>query len=244
MSEEKRRIARRMREMSRGERGKRLALLDLSNDGLYDIYYLLRSDASSRGVARHLIEKHGVVGSENSGRQTVSKLKARIGPLLEDPMPLQRVRVPDFSEDGLPFPDRIQQLRDVERSYGALVKESLKSAAKRGTPLTPDMTKHVKALAELGKTLERLDQTYPRESAGHLPDDVFLAELDRRLQAMLEDHISPRTRCRRPPCDCSSCWKPTLKQQFATRALVNGRSLSRVIRPPRLEALCPGGISA
>jgi hypothetical protein len=78
-------IVARIRELSRGARGRETFVISLSDEAIYAIYMQLKNGASNRSVARLLQGKYNVQSSENSLQQGISKLRKRISSLLEAP---------------------------------------------------------------------------------------------------------------------------------------------------------------
>jgi len=150
MTQEK--IVSQIRELSRSSRGQTLSLLSLSDEALYAAYHHLKSGAGNRATARLLQEKYLVATSENALQQAVGKLKKKIHSLLRPESnslaPLQ-VEAKSLRLD--------ENLEEIGKSYGQLIEEKISEAKDTGI-LSPELHKHVTALANLVKTRAQVNR--------------------------------------------------------------------------------------
>ena len=148
MTQEK--IVRQIRELARSSRGKSLSLLSLNDEALYAAYYHLKNGAGNRATARLLQEKYLLATSENALQQAVGKLRKKIHSLLRPESsslaPLQ------VEAKSLPLDENLEE---IGKSYGQLIEEKISEARDTGI-LSPDLHKHVTALANLIKTRAQL----------------------------------------------------------------------------------------
>jgi len=140
MTQEK--VVSQIRELARGSRGKSLSLLGLSDEALYAAYHHLKNGAGNRATARLLQEKYLVATSENALQQAVGKLKKKIHSLLRPESSSLQVEAKSLPLD--------ENLEEIGKSYGQLIKEKISEAKDTGI-LSPDLHKHVTALANLVK---------------------------------------------------------------------------------------------
>jgi len=145
-------IVTQIRELARSSRGQSLSLLSLSDEALYAAYHHLKSGAGNRATARLLQEKYLVATSENALQQAVGKLKKKIQSLLRPESnslaPLQ------VEAKSLPLDENLEE---IGKSYGQLIEEKISEARDTGI-LSPDLHKHVTALANLVKTRAQVNR--------------------------------------------------------------------------------------
>jgi hypothetical protein len=188
MSNERTIIVGEIRKLGKSNRGKELGLLQLSDDGLYEVYLQLKAGVSNRSIARMLQSRYGVTRSENSIQQAVSLLAKRIGPILNNPcveLPAVTVTAPP-ELSNMSTDEAIDLLEEIMIPYGKSIKHRVVAGARHDGYLTEDVSKHVKAYAALVATRERLQRTQKRSPSNHFMEHT---EMDRRSRLILDKYV-------------------------------------------------------
>jgi len=149
-------IVARIRELSRGARGRETFVLSLSDEAIYAVYLQLKNGASNRSVARLLQAKYSLQSSENSLQQGISKLRKRISPLLETPS-IDRIEETIADSERLPPEERLTITRQIEKDYYLSIEIAAAEARKKGV-LIHDLPKHLSAVTDLSKTADQLEE--------------------------------------------------------------------------------------
>ena len=149
-------IVARIRELSRGARGRETFVISLSDEAIYAIYMQLKNGASNRSVARLLQAKYNVQSSENSLQQGISKLRKRISTLLEAPS-IDRIEETIADSERLPPEERLAITRQIEKDYYLSIEMAAAEARKKGV-LLHDLPKHLSAVTDLSKAADQLEE--------------------------------------------------------------------------------------
>jgi len=149
-------IVARIRELSRGARGRETFVLSLSDEAIYAVYLQLKNGASNRSVARLLQAKYSLQSSENSLQQGISKLRKRISTLLEAPS-IDRIEETIADSERLPPEERLTITRQIEKDYYLSIEIAAAEARKKGV-LIHDLPKHLSAVTDLSKTADQLEE--------------------------------------------------------------------------------------
>ncbi|MGO9120940.1 MAG: hypothetical protein ACLQPD_25435 [Desulfomonilaceae bacterium] len=177
-------ILERIRVLGRGRRGAHTGILHLPDSTLYEVFQQMQRGLSNRAIARHLL-KCGAGGTENSLQQTVSLLRKRIAPLLTKdsttlPLPAAKLEIPAKVSPTAPD-DTLNTLDDMIKFYGQAIRQATQSAAQKGTPLSEDLIKHIKAYDMLVARKARIEQNAIKDRAVEPdredPDDLRLLDL-------------------------------------------------------------------
>ncbi|MGO9568545.1 MAG: hypothetical protein ACLP5H_13485 [Desulfomonilaceae bacterium] len=184
-------ILKQIRVMGRGTRGASPAIIGLADSALYQVFEQMLRGLSNRSIARHL-RKCGLTGSENSLQQSVSLFRKRIALLLSEEsaplsLPQAALKIP-AEVSCLPADEMLSTVMDIVKAYGESIRQATVTAAKNGTPLSEDLSKHVKSYAALVATKARLEQTVMKQGGALVPpEDRSLDELSKSALDFIGD---------------------------------------------------------
>ncbi len=145
-------IIRELRSQSRIPGKMKTSISEMDNSTLWWLYNRLRRGASSRSLARALVDRGvGPSGSVGSMAQGITKFRKRIAHLLVEPLK-QEIEIPK----GLADMEPEERLEAIERAYAQLIEKALLDAKSNGGLMTTDISKHVTALATLSKARAKM----------------------------------------------------------------------------------------
>jgi hypothetical protein len=166
-----------------GVKGKQKPFVaSLPDDDLFYVFTQLQNGSSNRSIARALIYRSVVEGSENSVAQSIGKMKRRIEPLLRRAA-CSEISLPSpgkimKSIDGLEPDIQLERIRRIEKTYGELIQQMIDEC--EDSALLPlDFPKHVTSLSTLVKIRMRMEEKAPKRARPQpISDAQFEADAD------------------------------------------------------------------